>query len=467
MIMIDNTVVNVALPAIQRDLDVELSTLEWVANAYALAFAVLLLTGGKLADYLGRRRIFLAGLAVFGAASFACGLATSGGWLVSGRAIQGLGAALMLPATLAIINATFEPRERGLAIGIWAGVAASALAIGPLIGGLFTDTIGWSWIFFVNVPIAIAGMIGAFWLIDESRDQSEEQRLDVAGLAVSGLALFALTFALVEGNGIGWSSPTIVSLLVAAVVGLAAFVLLELRQRAPMLDVRLFRNRTFAGAVSVALLQTFSMFGMFLFIAIYMQRVLGFSALGTGAAVLPQTMLIMFVAPTAGRLVDRFGSRWLMTTGLSLNGIALLLLTGLDTNSDFFDMAPAFVISGFGMGLITTPMTAAALSSVPVDKSGVGSGVLTTARQLGVALGIAVMGAIIAAQTGEVEGGTGAPQAFVDGFTTALAVGAGVSFFGALVAVATIRSAPRPPGAAPVDARRSGLRSEPEPLPQR
>jgi EmrB/QacA subfamily drug resistance transporter len=445
MIMIDNTVVNVALPSIQRDLDIDLSALEWIVNAYVLVFAVLLMTGGKLADYFGRRRVFSLGLATFIVASLFCGLATSGAWLIGARAVQGLGAALMLPATLAIINATFEPHERGLAIGIWAGVAASALAIGPLVGGLFTDTIGWSWIFYVNVPIGLAGMIGARFLIAESRDETAEQRLDLPGLLVSGVALFALTFALVEANGYGWTSPTILTLLAVAVAGLAAFIALELRQRAPMLDLRLFRNRTFTGATTVALLVTFSMFGMFLFITIYLQRVLGYSALGAGAAVLPQTVLIMFVAPTAGRLVNRIGSRWLMTIGLSLNGVALLLLSRLGTGSDFFDLLPAFLISGFGMGLTTTPMTAAALSAIRVDKSGVGSAVLSTARQVGIALGIAVMGAIITSQAGEIDGGTGSPRAFVDGFTTALVVSAGVSFVGALVAVTTIRAGERPP----------------------
>ena len=336
-------------------------------------------------------------------------------------------------------------RDRGIAIGIWAGVAASARAIGPLIGGLFTDTIGWHWIFFVNIPVGMFGIVAARFLIDESRDESADQRLDIAGLVVSGLGLFALTYALVESNGLGWSSPTVLGLLAFAVVALTGFVVLELHQRAPMLDVRLFKNRTFAGATTVGVIQTFSMFGMFLFAAVYMQRVLGYSALGTGAAVLPQTVLIMFVAPTAGRLVDKFGSRWLMTLGLSLNGVALLLLSRLGTDSDFFDMLPAFLISGFGMGLITTPMTAAVLSAVSVDKSGVGSAVLTTARQLGIALGIGVMGSIIAAQTGNVDGGTGSSQAFVDGFTTALLVGAGASFVGAVVAATTIRRVHRPP----------------------
>ena len=445
MNMIDNTVVSVALPTIQRDLNVDLSALEWIVNVYALMFAVFLLTGGKLADYFGRRRVFTLGLTVFIVASLFAGLAASGEWLISARAVQGLGAALMMPATLAIISATFEPRERALAIGVWAGVAASGLAIGPLVGGLFTDTIGWSWIFYVNVPVGLIGIIAARFLIDESRDQSAEQRLDTPGLLVSAITLFALTFAIVEGNSLGWSSPTILLLFGLSLVGLVAFIALERRQRSPMLNLSLFRNRTFAGATGVAMLQTFSMFGMFLFIAIYLQRVLGYSAIGAGAAILPQTIVVIAVAPTAGRLVNRFGSRLLMTVGLTLNGIALLLLSRLGTGSEFIDLWPAFVIGGIGMGLTTTPMTAAALSAVPTDMAGVGSGVLTTARQVGVALGIAVMGAIIATQTGEIAGSTGTPEEFVKGFTLALRVSAGVAFGAALLALTTIRRLKHPP----------------------
>src|SRR5919108_4506653 len=278
MIMLDNTVVNVALPSIQRDLGVGLSELEWTVNAYALTFAVLMLTGGKLADFLGRRRIFVIGLAIFTLSSLFCGLATSGEWLISARTVQGIGAALMLPATLSIISATFPVRERGMAIGIWAGVSAMALAIGPLVGGLLTEHINWSWIFFINVPIGVLGFVTARLVIRESRDTSAEQRLDVPGLLVSGVAMFALVFALIEANGYGWTSGIILGLFATAGIGLVAFVLLERHQRAPMLDLSLFRSGTFAGANVVALLVFLAMFGVFFFVSIYMQNVLGYSA---------------------------------------------------------------------------------------------------------------------------------------------------------------------------------------------
>src|SRR5918994_5299065 len=218
MVMLDNTVVNVALPSIQRDLGIGLSELQWTVNAYALTFAVLMLTGGKLADFLGRRRVFIAGLAIFTASSLACGLATSGEMLIAARTVQGIGAALMMPATLSIISATFPVEQRGMAIGIWAGVSAMALAIGPLVGGLLTEHIDWSWIFFINVPIGIAGLFAARIFIDESRDTSHEQRLDLPGLATSAIGLFALTFGLIESNDRGWSDPLVLALFAVGAV---------------------------------------------------------------------------------------------------------------------------------------------------------------------------------------------------------------------------------------------------------
>ncbi|MGH3058931.1 MAG: DHA2 family efflux MFS transporter permease subunit, partial [Gaiellaceae bacterium] len=304
MIMLDNTVVNVALPSIQRDLDIGLSELEWTVNAYALTFAVLMLSGGKLADFFGRRRVFLIGLAIFTLASLACGLATSGGTLIGARMIQGVGAAIMLPATLSIISATFPPHQRGMAIGIWAGVSAMALAIGPLIGGLITEHIDWSWIFFVNVPIGVLGIVVSALVIHESRDTSADQRLDIPGLLASAVALFALTFALIEANAYGWGDPLIVGLFVLSAVAFAAFVWLEAHQRSPMLDLSLFRSSTFAGANVVALLVTLAMFGVFFFMSIYMQNILGYSATKTGAAFLPMTVLIILIAPAAGKFSD-------------------------------------------------------------------------------------------------------------------------------------------------------------------
>ena len=248
MIMLDNTVVNVALPSIERDLGMSLSQLEWVVTGYALTFAAFMLTGGKLADLLGRRLVFVAGLAVFTAASLACGLAGSADMLIGARVVQGIGAAMMNPATLSIITATFPPRQRGTAIGIWAGVSALALAIGPLVGGLLSEHVDWSWIFFVNVPVGVIAIVAAFLFVDESRDTSRDQRPDVPGLVTSAVGLFALTYALIEANNYGWGSARILGAFALAVVSLVAFVALELRQRRPMLDLTLFRNSTFSGA---------------------------------------------------------------------------------------------------------------------------------------------------------------------------------------------------------------------------
>src|SRR4051812_22995838 len=263
MIMLDNTIVNVALPSIQSDLNIGISELEWVFNGYALTFGVLMLTGGKLADLLGRRRIFIAGLVIFTVASLFCGLATSAGWLIGARVVQGAGSALMNPATLSIITATFPPRERGKAIGIWAGVSAMALAIGPLVGGLLTQHVNWNWIFFINVPVGILGLLAIPVFIDESRDTSVDQRLDVPGLATSALGLFSLTYAFIEANSYGWGSARIIGAFAVAALALGVFVLLERHQRAPMLDLSLFRNRTFSGANSAMLFVGLAMFGTF------------------------------------------------------------------------------------------------------------------------------------------------------------------------------------------------------------
>jgi EmrB/QacA subfamily drug resistance transporter len=445
MIMIDNTVVNVALPSIQRSLDAEISQLEWVVNGYALTFAVLMLTGGKLADLLGRRRIFLLGLAVFTGTSLACGLAGSAGELIAWRGLQGVGAALMMPATLAIISAAFPPQQRGLAIGIWAGVSAMALAIGPLVGGLLTEHIDWSWIFFINIPVGVLGFLVGRLVIAESRDTSREQSLDLLGLIVSAGALFALTFGLIEANAYGWTSGTILGLFAAAAAGLALFVWIELRRRAPMLDLSLFRNSTFAGANIVALLVTLAMFGVFFFMSLYVQQILGYSPVRAGAVFLPMTVLIILIAPPAGKLSDRVGSRWLMAGGLTLLGVSLLLFSRLDAGSGFWDLLPGLVIGGVGMASVMTPMSAAAMGSAPVAKAGVASGVLNTFRQVGGALGIAVMGAILTSrQSDALAAGASGQEAFVEGFQTALLVGAVIAFSGAATAAALVRRVRHP-----------------------
>jgi EmrB/QacA subfamily drug resistance transporter len=455
MIMLDNTVVNVALPSIQQDLGISVSELEWVVNAYALTFGVLLLSGGKLADLLGRRRIFIAGLVIFTGSSLWCGLATTAPSLIAARTVQGVGAALMNPATLSIITATFPPRQRGTAIGIWAGVSALALAIGPLVGGLLTQDIHWSWIFFINIPVGVAGVIAARMFIDESKDTSHEQRLDLPGLLTSAIGLFALTYGLIETNDHAWGSGRVLSLFAVALVALASFVLLELHQRLPMLDLTLFRNPTFSGSNTVMFLVGLAMFGIFFYNSLFLQRVLGYGAIKTGATFLPMTLLIIFVAPLAGRIADRVGARWLMAGGMVLLTGALLLFATLDQSSSWWNILPGLVVGGLGMATVMAPTTATAMSAVPVDKAGVGSAVINSMRQVGGSLGIAIMGALVATTVSVSPFSARYAAQFVPGYHRALEVGAAILIVGAVVAVATIRNVvhePHPSAEALVEA---------------
>src|SRR3954462_9354650 len=436
VIMLDNTVVNVALPSMRASLHMTLSELEWVVTGYALTFAAFMLTGGKLADYLGRRLIFMIGLAIFTGASLACGFAPNGGFLIGARVVQGLGGALMNPATLSIITATFPRHERGQAIGIWAGVSAMALAIGPLVGGLLTEHVNWNWIFFVNVPVGIVGLLAIPLLIDESRDTSHEQRFDVPGLATSGVGLFALTYAFIEANQYGWSSGRILGAFAIAAGMLVSFVFLQAHQRAPMLDLSLFRNRTFSGANAAMLFVGLAMFGTFFYVSLYMQNVLGYSPVQAGASFLPMTLLIILIAPRAGALTDRVGSRWLVGGGMSLLAVMLFYYTQLGANESFWSILPGPLIGGFGMGMTMTPVTAAAMSAVAVDKAGIGSAVLNSARQVGGSLGIAVMGAIVASGISTAtKAGDPQPIAYLHGFHDALRVGSVLCIAGAVVAV--------------------------------
>jgi len=434
MIMLDNTVVNVALPSIQRDLGTDLSSLQWIVTGYALTFAALMLVGGKVADAYGRRLIFVVGIAVFTTASLWCGLADSGDELIAARVLQGAGAALMNPATLSIIAATFPPHQRGTAIGIWAGVSGLALAIGPLVGGLITEHLDWSWIFFVNIPVGIIAIAASLLFIDESRDETHV-RLDLPGLATSAIGLFTLTYALIEANTYGWTSPRILGAFAVAGASILAFILLERYQRAPMLPLELFRNRTYAGANTVMLLVALAMFGVFFFLSLYMQNVLDYSAVQTGAAFLPMTILIILIAPVAGKTSDRFGSRGLMTAGMILIAVQLLYFSRLGVDASFWNLLPAFLVGGVGMALTMTPSAAAATRSVSVDKAGVGAAVLNASRQVGGSLGIALIGAIMAIEAG----GERTPETFVDGLQTALLVASGIAALGAVVAFTTVR----------------------------
>jgi EmrB/QacA subfamily drug resistance transporter len=440
MIMIDNTVVNVALPTMQHDLGLSLEQLEWVVTGYALTFATFMLTGGTLADLVGRRRIFVAGLAAFTVASLLCGLAGSAGLLIVWRTVQGVGAAIMTPATLSILVAAFPPRQRGTAIGIWAAVSALALAIGPLLGGLLTEHVGWHWIFFINVPVGVLGVAASLAFIDESRDQSTVRRLDLPGLLTSGVGLFALTYALIQGNTAGWSSPQIVGAFAAAVITLTAFGVIELRSRTPMLDLALFRDPSFTGANLVSLLVSLAMFGVFFYLSLYMQQVLGYTPVQAGLTFLPTTVLIILVAPQAGRLTDRFGARWIVGIGMTLIAISLTVYSRLDATSTFRGIVPGLLTGGVGMAMTMAPTTAATMAAVPANEAGVGSAILNSIRQLGGSLGIALIGAIMAQRLrSSLAVGESARAAFVTGFQSALLVAAIIAFAGVLTAVLLIR----------------------------
>jgi EmrB/QacA subfamily drug resistance transporter len=442
MIMLDNTIVNVALPTIQRSLHLQVSELEWVVTGYALTFGALMLTGGKLADLFGRRLIFVVGLAVFTLSSLGCGLAGSAGVLIAARVVQGVGAALMNPSTLSIITVTFPPRQRGTAIGIWAGVSALALAIGPLVGGVIAEKINWNWIFYINIPVGVLGILMAYMFIDETRDTSQEQRPDLPGLVSSALGLFALSYGLIEGNNYGWTSGRILMAFAVAAVALVVFVLLEQHQRVPMLELALFRNRGFAGANAVMLLVGLAMFGVFFYVSLYVQQVLGYSPIEAGASFLPWTLLIILLAPQAGRLSDRIGPRPFVTGGMVVLAGSLFLFSRMGVHETFWGLLPAMLLGGVGMSAAMAPTTAAAMSSVRPDKAGVGSAVLNSMRQVGGSLGIAIMGAIVASGVStSLAAGDSRAVAFVHGFHHALDVAAVIALAGAVIAAATLQHA--------------------------
>jgi EmrB/QacA subfamily drug resistance transporter len=397
MIMLDNTVVNVALPSIQKSLGASISGLEWTVNAYTLAFAVLLVTGGRLGDIFGRRRMFLFGVVTFGLSSAFIGLSQSEAWLVAGRAVQGVGAAFMMPATLSIISNAFPPHERGRAIGTWAGVSAMALAIGPVVGGFLVENVSWQSIFFLNVPVAVVAVAVTLFAAHESRDETSTHHVDLPGVATVTIGLASLVLALVEGNAWGWGSASILALFAVAVAALAGFAVAERRSVEPMVDFQFFRSRSFLGANVVAFIVSFAMLAMFFFLALYMQNVKGYSPLEAGVRFLPSTAVIIVIGPIAGRLADRIGPRPLMTLGLLLTAGSLFWQGHLTTDTSYGLLVGAFVLMGLGMGLVMSPMSTAAMNAVEQTKAGVASGILSMSRMVGGTFGVAVMGALITA----------------------------------------------------------------------
>jgi EmrB/QacA subfamily drug resistance transporter len=394
MIMLDNTVVNVALPSIQKDLNASLSALEWTINAYTLTFAVLLVTGGRLGDIFGRRRAFMFGVVAFALSSATAGLAPNDTSLIASRAVQGIGAAFMMPATLSIITNAFPPAERGRAIGTWAGVSALALALGPVVGGFLTEQVSWRAIFFLNLPVAALAVVVALVAARESRDPTVPRTIDWLGVGTLSAGLAALVLALVEGNAWGWGSTRTVGLLALAVVGVAGFAFAERRVRFPMVEFSFFRSKQFLGANGIAFVVSFAMLAMFFFMALYMQNILGYSPLEAGIRFLPSTVVIIVIAPIAGRLTDRIGARLPIAVGLSLVSIALYLQSRITVDTGYGSLLPAFTLMGLGIGLTMSPMSTAAMNAVQEAKAGVASGILSMSRMVGGTFGVAAVGAL-------------------------------------------------------------------------
>ncbi len=393
MLLLDITVVNVALPAIQRALHSSFSDLQWVVNAYALTLAAFLLTSGAVSDLVGRKRVFVAGLCVFTIASAVCGFSTTPLMLNLARAVQGTGGAMMFATALALIAEAFHGKERGTAFGVFGAVTGAAVAIGPVIGGLITSGIGWKWIFFVNVPIGVAAVFITLTKVRDSRDPNASG-VDWLGLVTFSGSLFLFVFALIQGNERGWGSTRILAFLIGSAILIVLFVIAELRQRRPMLDLALFRRPAFTGASIVAFCLAGSIFAMFLYFTLYIQDVLGYSPLQAGLRFLPTTLIMFAVAPIAGKLSVRVPVRLLLGSGLVLVGAGLLAMTTLDAASGWTVLIPGFVLSGAGVGLINPPLASTAIGVVPNERSGMASGINSTFRQVGIATGIAGLGAV-------------------------------------------------------------------------
>jgi len=392
MLLLDVTIVNVALPSIQRSLHSSFSDLQWVIDAYSLMLAALLLTAGSLSDILGRKRVFLLGLAVFTVSSAVCGLASSPLLLNLARGVQGSGGALMLATSLALLAQEFQGRDRGTAFGAWGATIGGAVAIGPLVGGALTDGLGWQAIFYLNVPIGVVGLVVTARKLVNLR--GEQRAIDWPGLVTFSSALFLLVFALVRGNDTGWGSPRTVGLLIAAVVLLGAFVVIESRRAQPMLDLALFRNPTFGGASLVAFALSGSMFALFLYMTLWIQGILGYTPLQAGLRFLPTTLVSFVVAPIAGRLSSRVPVRALLGGGLLLVGLSLLLMRGLTADSGWTALLAGFIVGGVGVGMVNPTLASTAVGVVDPRRSGMASGINNTFRQVGIATGIAALGAV-------------------------------------------------------------------------
>ena len=395
MLLLDLTIVNVALPDIAGSFNSSLSALQWVIDAYALALASLLLTAGNLADRNGRRLLFLIGVAIFTAGSALCGTATGMAFLALARAFQGVGGALVFATSLALLSESFKGRERGTAFGIFGAMTGLAVATGPVIGGALVTGLGWRWIFLVNIPVGVFVFVLARLKVDESRDP-EPKRLDLVGFVTFSTGLFALIFALIRSNHDGWDSPIVIGSLIAAAVLLGAFTAAELLRRDPMFDFKLLRVPTFDGGLTAAFAISASIFSVLTYLILWVQGLLGYSALEAGVRFLPLSLSIFFTAAIAGRLTSFVPTRLLIAPGFVLIGTGLLIMRGLTVTSDWTHLVPGMILSGVGAGLVNVPLVATAVGVVEPRRAGMASGINSTFRQVGIATGIAVLGTIFA-----------------------------------------------------------------------
>jgi EmrB/QacA subfamily drug resistance transporter len=434
MVILDATIVNVALPSIQKDLGLTEANLQWIVNAYTLVFGGFLLLGGRAGDLLGRKRLFLFGLVIFTFASLMNGLASSEGMLIGFRALQGLGAALIAPAALSIISTTFaEGAERAKALAVWAAIAIGGSAVGLILGGMLVEWFSWPWIFFVNVPVGIIAFALSLRLVPESRDEHAQHNYDVAGAITVTGGLMSLVYAIVKAETDGWTSSTTLGFFALSAVLLSSFVLIETRSKAPLVRLSIFKIRSLLTANIVMFLAMSAMFAMFFFNTLYIQRVLGYSPLEAGFAFLPFTAGIMVSAGLASKFAPRVGVRPVAAIGMLLTAGGLVLLTQLPVNGTYLaDVLPAMILTSLGMGAVFMPLTLIATTGLDNDDQGLASGLFNTSQQIGGALGLAILSTIAAAKTRD-AGGASNPAALVDGFHWAFA--GGVVFILAALAV--------------------------------
>jgi EmrB/QacA subfamily drug resistance transporter len=441
MTYLDNNVINVAIPTIQRSLHLSVSGLEWIVSSYLLVLAGLLLAGGRLADVYGRKRVFLTGLTIFTLSSLTAGLAGSGGVLIGARAVQGLGAALLMPATLAIIGHTFtDVRERTAAIGIWSAIAALGLALGPVVGGLISQHIHWGWIFLINVPIGVVAFAISAAFIGESRSESADRRLDVPGLITSAIALTSLTYALIEGHDRGWTSGQIIGAFAVFAAAAAVFMAIEGRVSQPMIRLDVFRARELSGGITTMMIWGFGVLGIYFFTSLYLQGILGFSPTKAGLAFVPMALFVMVASVVAPRIAAVTGGHRAVSAGVLLMTVGLVLFARLGAGASFAALMPGFAVFGVGIGLMNVPLTNAVLDGLPAEHAGIASALLNNSREVAGLLGITVIGAVLRAQQGvSLRAGATAPQAFLNGYHVGVWVTVGLLAAGVVLSYVTLR----------------------------